>query len=107
MGPGYALGHRRLAIIDLSAAGRQPMANEDGSVELILNGEIYNFQDLRPALEQGPLPDLSTVAEPGSAEHALATSCRVADQCAGESMAALISSGCCKSSQMRAKKRAA
>jgi len=52
MGPGYALGHRRLAIIDLSAAGRQPMANEDGSVELILNGEIYNFQDLRPALEQ-------------------------------------------------------
>ena len=49
---GYALGHRRLAIIDLSEAGRQPMANEDGSVEIVLNGEIYNFAELRPDLER-------------------------------------------------------
>lgn len=44
------LAHRRLAIIDLSPAGRQPMSNEDGSVQLILNGEIYNFQSLRTQL---------------------------------------------------------
>lgn len=51
-GAGYALGHRRLSIIDLSEAGRQPMTNEDGSIELVLNGEIYNFAELRPALER-------------------------------------------------------
>lgn len=45
------LGHRRLSIIDLSEAGRQPMANEDGTVWVMFNGEIYNFQQLRPALE--------------------------------------------------------
>jgi asparagine synthase (glutamine-hydrolysing) len=45
------LGHRRLAIIDLSEAGHEPMANEDGSVILIFNGEIYNFQPLRAELE--------------------------------------------------------
>lgn len=44
------LGHRRLAIIDL-ATGAQPLGNEDGSVQLVYNGEIYNFQDLRPELE--------------------------------------------------------
>jgi asparagine synthase (glutamine-hydrolysing) len=49
-GAGFALGHRRLAIIDLSDAGRQPMPNEDGSVQLILNGEIYNFQELQKEL---------------------------------------------------------
>src|SRR5678815_4136081 len=38
-----ALGHKRLSIIDLSPAGRQPMANEDQSVWLTLNGEIYNL----------------------------------------------------------------
>lgn len=43
------LGHRRLSIIDL-ADGRQPMANEDGNVRIVFNGEIYNFQDLRPDL---------------------------------------------------------
>jgi len=45
-----ALGHRRLAIIDV-AGGAQPMANEDGSVVISYNGEVYNFQALRPALE--------------------------------------------------------
>lgn len=45
-----ALGHRRLSIIDLSDAGRQPMTNEDGTLWLVFNGEIYNFQDLRQQL---------------------------------------------------------
>src|SRR5258705_10357130 len=45
------LGHKRLSIIDLSAAGKQPMANEDESVWLTLNGEIYNYRKLREELE--------------------------------------------------------
>jgi asparagine synthase (glutamine-hydrolysing) len=45
-----ALGHRRLAIIDLSDAGAQPMANEDETVWLTFNGEIYNFRQLRREL---------------------------------------------------------
>jgi asparagine synthase (glutamine-hydrolysing) len=45
------LGHRRLSIIDLSDAGRQPLANEDGTLWLTFNGEIYNFQALRRELE--------------------------------------------------------
>ena len=40
------LGHRRLSIIDLSPAGHQPMSNEDGTIWLVFNGEIYNFLDL-------------------------------------------------------------
>ncbi len=44
------LGHRRLAIIDLSESGRQPISNEDGSVWITFNGEIYNFQSLREEL---------------------------------------------------------
>jgi len=50
--PGVALGHRRLAIIDLSEAGHQPMISGDGSVGLVFNGCIYNFLELRPELER-------------------------------------------------------
>jgi asparagine synthase (glutamine-hydrolysing) len=46
-----ALGHKRLSIIDLSTAGRQPMVNEDESVWLTLNGEIYNYRELREELK--------------------------------------------------------
>lgn len=45
------LGHRRLSIIDLSPQGKQPMANEDDTLRLVFNGEIYNFRDLRVDLE--------------------------------------------------------
>jgi asparagine synthase (glutamine-hydrolysing) len=44
------LGHRRLAIIDLSAAARQPMSNADGTVWISYNGEIYNYRELRTEL---------------------------------------------------------
>src|SRR5271156_2877098 len=49
-GAAVGLGFRRLSIIDLSG-GRQPMSNEDGSLWIVCNGEIYNHADLRPALE--------------------------------------------------------
>lgn len=45
-------GHQRLSIIDLSPAGRQPMSNEDGSICITYNGEIYNFRALRVELER-------------------------------------------------------
>jgi asparagine synthase (glutamine-hydrolysing) len=48
---GVGLLHQRLSIIDLSPLGRQPMTNEDGSVVLCFNGEIYNFRELRSELE--------------------------------------------------------
>jgi len=46
------LGHRRLSIIDLSEAAHQPMANEDGQIWVVYNGEIYNYQGLREQLEK-------------------------------------------------------
>src|SRR5437773_1135471 len=50
LGSGVALGHRRLSIIDLSS-GKQPLANENGTVWISFNGEIYNYMDLRRKLE--------------------------------------------------------
>lgn len=50
-GPGVALGHTRLSIMDLTEAGRQPMSNDDGTVQVTFNGEIYRFWELRRELE--------------------------------------------------------
>jgi asparagine synthase (glutamine-hydrolysing) len=49
--PGVALAHRRLAIIDL-AGGSQPLGNEDDSIQVVFNGEIYNYRELRQDLER-------------------------------------------------------
>jgi asparagine synthase (glutamine-hydrolysing) len=46
------LGHRRLSILDLSPAGHQPMCNEDGTLWLVFNGEIYNYVELATSLRQ-------------------------------------------------------
>ncbi len=48
---GVSLGHRRLSIIDLSKLGHQPMFNEDKSVTIVFNGEIYNYKHLKAILE--------------------------------------------------------
>ena len=42
-----ALGHRRLAVFDLSPAGRQPMLSPNGSIGIVFNGAIYNFRRVR------------------------------------------------------------
>ena len=44
------LGHRRLSIIDLSPTGAQPMQNQDGTLVVTFNGELYNYRELRAAL---------------------------------------------------------
>ena len=50
--PPVGLGHRRLSIIDLSPSGHQPMKNEDGSIFLVFNGEIYDFEEIRADLKE-------------------------------------------------------
>jgi asparagine synthase (glutamine-hydrolysing) len=50
VGPGVGLIHRRLSILDLSELGNCPMPNEDGSIQTLLNGEIYNWRELRAEL---------------------------------------------------------
>ena len=50
--PDASLGHRRLPIIDLSDAGRQPMLSDDGQIGIVFNGCIYNFLELRAELER-------------------------------------------------------
>lgn len=62
-----ALGFRRLSILDLTPAGRQPMLTADGRYALVLNGEIYNYRELRRELEQ----DGSEFRSSGDAEVAL------------------------------------
>ncbi|MGL6195464.1 MAG: asparagine synthetase B family protein, partial [Thermoguttaceae bacterium] len=53
-GSGVAFGHTRLAIIDLSANGKQPISNENETIWLTFNGEIYNFEELKkPLVEKG------------------------------------------------------
>ncbi len=47
-----SLAHQRLAIIDISLRGKQPMTNEDGTIWVVFNGEIYNWKELRQRLEQ-------------------------------------------------------
>jgi len=49
-GPNAALGHSRLAVMDLSASGAQPMTSRDGRWTIVLNGEIFNYRELRKEL---------------------------------------------------------
>ena len=49
---GIGLGHRRLSVIDLSPAGRQPMVGDDGRVRIVYNGEVYNFKEIRKTLKE-------------------------------------------------------
>src|SRR5215470_19103971 len=50
--PFVGLGNRRLAILDVSSAGNQPMQTEDGALAITYNGEIYNYKELRAELEE-------------------------------------------------------
>ena len=68
----FALGHRRLSIIDTSTAGRQPMATPDGRFVLSYNGEIYNYRELRRELEHVGV-EFRTASDTEVLLHALAT----------------------------------
>jgi asparagine synthase (glutamine-hydrolysing) len=56
---GVSLGHRRLAIVDLTDAGRQPMIGQQGELVISYNGEIYNFKGLRDELHALGFPCVS------------------------------------------------
>ena len=59
-----ALGHRRLSIIDVSSSGDQPIFNEDGSMVIVFNGEIYNYREIREKLvESGHIFKTNTDTE--------------------------------------------
>ena len=58
IGDGVAIGMRRLSIIDLSN-GFQPISNEDGTVWIVFNGEIYNYQELRRDLQRRDADDIT------------------------------------------------
>ena len=61
---GIALGHRRLSVVDLSAAGHQPMLSESGRYALIYNGEIYNHLEIRDEIER-VFPNARSFVRPG------------------------------------------
>lgn len=58
-----ALGHRRLAIIDLSPGGRQPMTSDDGRYTIAFNGEIYNYLELKTEIEQATKRSFKTQSD--------------------------------------------
>jgi len=58
-----SLGHSRLSIIDLSKSGKQPMSNEDKSIWITFNGEIYNYKELKKSLDKKHIFNSNTDTE--------------------------------------------